>query len=91
MATQGARAKLTPLGVFHHFGFGGFGCDHEERPEILRIGAKRAAAARAIGAEAVGIGSARFSPGELLASGAAHAFGDLAAAGVLPALLGGAV
>jgi len=49
------------------------------------------AAARAIGAEAVGIGSARFSPGELLASGAAHAFGDLAAAGVLPALLGGAV
>ena len=40
----GARAKLAPLGVFDHFGFGGFGCDHENRPAILRIGAERGAA-----------------------------------------------
>jgi phosphoglycolate phosphatase-like HAD superfamily hydrolase len=108
---EGARAKLTPLGVFHHFGFGGFGCDHEERAELLRIGAARGAArlghplgecrvvvigdtprdveaARAIGAEAVGIGSARFACDQLLASGAARAFADLAAEGILPALLG---
>ena len=108
---EGARAKLTPLGVFHHFGFGGFGSDHEQRPDIVRIGAERGAAtlghplsacrvvvigdtprdvqaARAIGAEAVGIGSARFSCDELRASGAASAFADLAAPGILPAILG---
>ena len=40
----GARAKLTPLGIFDRFRFGGFGCDHEEREHILRIGAERGAA-----------------------------------------------
>ena len=39
----GARAKLTPLGVFEHFRFGGFGCDHEDRHAILRIGQERGA------------------------------------------------
>jgi phosphoglycolate phosphatase-like HAD superfamily hydrolase len=110
---EGARAKLAPLGVLHHFGFGGFGCDHEERAEILRIGAERGAAAlgrtrgacrvvvigdtprdvaaaRAIGAEAIGIGSARFGRAELTASGAACAFDDLAAPELVGALLGGA-
>jgi phosphoglycolate phosphatase len=107
----GAHAKLGPLGVLHHFGFGGFGCDHEDRAEIIRIGAARGAralglaraacrvvvigdtprdvaAARAIGAEAVGVGSARFSRAELLASGAASAFDDLAHPAILAALLG---
>jgi phosphoglycolate phosphatase len=108
---EGARAKLVPLGVYHHFGFGGFGCDHEERAEIVRIGAERGAhalghplaacrvvvvgdtprdvaAARAIGAEAIGVGSARFSRAELIASGALHAFEDLADPALLGALLG---
>ncbi len=39
----GARAKLAPLGIFDRFPFGGFGCDHEDRVELLRIGAKRGA------------------------------------------------
>jgi len=40
----GARAKLSPLGLFERFRFGGFGCDHEERATLLRIGAARGAA-----------------------------------------------
>jgi phosphoglycolate phosphatase len=40
----GARAKLAPLGVFERFAFGGFGCDHEDRHVILRLGAERGAA-----------------------------------------------
>ena len=40
----GARAKLAPLGVFDQFAFGGFGCDHEDRHVILRLGAERGAA-----------------------------------------------
>jgi phosphoglycolate phosphatase-like HAD superfamily hydrolase len=39
----GARAKLAPLGVFEHFRFGGFGCDHEDRHVILRLGQERGA------------------------------------------------
>ena len=41
---DGARVKLEHVGIFDRFGFGGFGCDHEERPELLRIGATRGAA-----------------------------------------------
>jgi phosphoglycolate phosphatase-like HAD superfamily hydrolase len=107
----GAHAKLRPLGVLHHFGFGGFGCDHEERAEIIRIGAGRGAAAlghpvsecrvvvigdtprdvaaaRAIGADAIGVATARFTRETLLASGAASAFDDLAHPGLLAVLLG---
>jgi phosphoglycolate phosphatase-like HAD superfamily hydrolase len=40
----GARAKLVPLGVYERFAFGGFGCDHEDRRVILRLGAERGAA-----------------------------------------------
>jgi phosphoglycolate phosphatase-like HAD superfamily hydrolase len=40
----GARVKLAKLGIHERFGFGGFGCDHEDRAEILRIGAARGAA-----------------------------------------------
>ena len=106
----GARAKLRALGIFERFRFGGFGCDHEERGEILRIGAARGAgvlglslaacrvvvigdtprdvaAARAIGAESIGVGSSRFPASELLASGATHAFADLTDPGLVGALL----
>jgi phosphoglycolate phosphatase-like HAD superfamily hydrolase len=40
----GAQAKLERLGLHHRFAFGGFGCDHEERPRLLGIGAERGAA-----------------------------------------------
>ena len=106
----GARAKLGALGVLDRFRFGGFGCDHESRPELLRLGAARGAAllglaatdcrvvvigdtprdvvaAHAIGAQAIGIGSARFGCAELIASGAAIAFPDRAAPGIVAALL----
>lgn len=40
---RGAALKLTPVGVYQRFAFGGFGCDHEDRTELLRIGAQRGA------------------------------------------------
>ena len=49
---EGARVKLERVGVDHLFGFGGFGCDHEDRGEILRLGAGR-------GAERLGVPLAR--------------------------------
>jgi phosphoglycolate phosphatase len=45
---EGARIKLERVGLFARFGFGGFGCDHENRTALLRRGAER-------GAEALGI------------------------------------
>ncbi len=44
---EGARVKLERVGIYHRFSFGGFGSDHEERPELIRIGAERGA--RALG------------------------------------------
>ena len=40
----GARLKLERAGLERYFTFGGFGSDHEHRPELLRIGASRGAA-----------------------------------------------
>ena len=40
---EGARVKLTRVGIYERFSFGGFGCDHEDRAEILRQGANRGA------------------------------------------------
>jgi phosphoglycolate phosphatase len=45
---RGAYAKLTPGALDAHFSFGGFGCDAEDRTEVLRSGARR-------GAEALGV------------------------------------
>lgn len=45
---EGARVKLERVGIFDRFGFGGFGCDHEERPSLIRVGAER-------GAQALGV------------------------------------
>jgi len=39
----GATVKLQRGGLAEHFDFGGFGCDHEDRAELLRIGAERGA------------------------------------------------
>lgn len=41
---EGARLKLTRAALYHWFEFGGFGCDHEDRAELLRMGARRGAA-----------------------------------------------
>jgi phosphoglycolate phosphatase-like HAD superfamily hydrolase len=41
---EGARMKLEHARLHHHFAFGGFGCDHEDRPAIVRVGAERGAA-----------------------------------------------
>jgi phosphoglycolate phosphatase len=41
---RGAELKLTPVGIHNRFAFGGFGSDHEDRPELIRIGAERGAA-----------------------------------------------
>jgi phosphoglycolate phosphatase len=45
---RGAAIKLGRVALWERFGFGGFGCDHEDRAEILRTGAQR-------GAEALGL------------------------------------
>ncbi len=41
---EGARMKLEHARLHHHFAFGGYGCDHESRPAIVRIAAERGAA-----------------------------------------------
>ncbi|UQA59481.1 HAD family hydrolase [Polyangium aurulentum] len=40
---EGARIKLGRSGLFDRFAFGGFGCDHEDRAELIRVGAERGA------------------------------------------------
>lgn len=40
---HGAEIKLGALGLMEHFAFGGFGCDHEDRGELLAAGARRGA------------------------------------------------
>lgn len=40
---RGARIKLERVGLNPYFAFGGFGCDHEARPELIRRGAERGA------------------------------------------------
>jgi phosphoglycolate phosphatase-like HAD superfamily hydrolase len=48
----GARVKLARAGLADRFTFGGFGSDHEDRAELIRIGAERGAQhlGRALGA-----------------------------------------
>jgi phosphoglycolate phosphatase len=40
---EGARIKLERVGLFARFGFGGFGCDDEDRTALLLRGAERGA------------------------------------------------
>jgi len=35
--------KLSRVGIYDRFAFGGFGCDHENRVELIRCGAQRGA------------------------------------------------
>ena len=41
---QGARIKLERVRIHDRFSFGGFGCDHEDRVELIRHGARSGAA-----------------------------------------------
>jgi phosphoglycolate phosphatase-like HAD superfamily hydrolase len=41
---RGAQIKLEAVGVWERFAFGGFGCDAEDRAELLLAGAERGAA-----------------------------------------------
>jgi phosphoglycolate phosphatase len=102
----GARLKLEHGGLESYFAFGGFGCDHEQRAELLRIGAARGAsllgcaadgcrvvvigdtphdvaAARAIGAASIGVGTGGCERDRMRAAGATWAFDDLGAPDVL--------
>ncbi len=108
---EGARIKLMRASLEHWFAFGGFGCDHESRAELVRMGAMRGArhlgrdvsncrvvvigdtgrdveAARAIGADCVGVGTGGWAPAKLLELGAKAAFQDLTDPGVVEAILG---
>ncbi len=49
---EGARVKLERVGLYQSFQFGGFGDDHELRPELIRRGAQR-------GLERLGVTQAR--------------------------------
>jgi phosphoglycolate phosphatase-like HAD superfamily hydrolase len=103
--------KLERVGLFDQFSFGGFGCDAEDRVELVRIGAKRGAAilgqplercrivvigdtpkdtaaARALDAQCIGVGTGSYSPEQLLAEGATHAFADFTAPGAVSSLIG---
>jgi phosphoglycolate phosphatase len=42
---DGARLKLSRVGLHERFAFGGFGSDHEARDLLLRVGAERGALA----------------------------------------------
>jgi len=96
---EGARVKIERAGIAHHFPFGGFGCDHEHRPTIVRIAAERGAArlgvpldvdaARAIGADCVAVTTGGIDAATLAAAGATRVFDDLASDGVLAALVDG--
>lgn len=41
---RGAAIKLGRVDLFRRFGFGGYGCDAEDRSELLEVGARRGAA-----------------------------------------------
>jgi len=49
---EGARLKLARGGLDARFAFGGFGCDAEDRAELLRVGATRGAERLGVAAEA---------------------------------------
>ena len=109
---DGAKIKLSRVGLYESFGFGGFGDDHEQRPELIRRGAQRGvkhlrvpwtearvvvigdtpmdiAAAHAIGAQCMAVGTGHFTAAQLREAGADWAHDTLASPGALDALLDG--
>ncbi|HEX8826118.1 MAG TPA: HAD family hydrolase [Archangium sp.] len=49
---QGARVKLERVRIYDRFSFGGFGCDHEDRTELIRHGARSGASLLGVPVEA---------------------------------------
>lgn len=49
---RGAEVKLARVGLGEAFAFGGFGCDSEDRPTLIRRGAERGAAHLGVALEA---------------------------------------
>lgn len=109
---EGARVKLSRVGIHDRFSFGGFGCDADARADLIRIGAERGAAklgvpltecrvviigdtpkdvaaAKAIGAETVGVGTGAYTAEQLIEVGAEAAFRDLLEAGAIERVLYG--
>lgn len=97
---RGAYAKLARGGLDAAFAFGGFGCDAEDRADLLRTGARRGAerlgrsveecrvvvigdtpkdvaAALAIGARCIGVGTGSYSHEDLVKAGAHQGFATL--------------
>ncbi len=69
---RGAEIKLGAMGLFARFDFGGFGCDHEDRAELLAAGARRGAERLATRLEDCAILVIGDTPRDVLA---AHAIG----------------
>ena len=67
---RGARAKLTRGDLNHRFGFGGFGCDHEDRVELLRAGARRGASQLGVPLEEVRLVIVGDTPRDIAAAAA---------------------
>ncbi len=65
---EGARIKLERVGLFQRFGFGGFGCDDEDRTALLRRGAERGAAALGRGFHEVRVVVIGDTPKDVLAA-----------------------
>lgn len=81
------RPELVRIGAERgaaHLGRPRSGC----RVVVIGDTPKDVAAAQAIGAESIGVGTGSFTPEALRACGATHAFPDLAAPGAIEALLG---
>lgn len=49
---EGARIKLERVRIHDRFSFGGFGCDHEDRVELIRHGARSGASQLGVPVEA---------------------------------------
>jgi phosphoglycolate phosphatase len=82
-----ARPELIRVGAER--GAARLGLSRQEvRVVVIGDTPKDVAAARAVGAESVGVGTGSFRPQALLAAGATHAFDTLASPGALEAVLG---
>jgi phosphoglycolate phosphatase-like HAD superfamily hydrolase len=68
----GAEVKLGHVGLMAPFAFGGFGDDHEARPELIRVGAERGARQLGVAREAARVVVIGDTPKDVEA---AHAIG----------------
>lgn len=69
---RGAQLKLERGGLWQRFGFGGYGSDHEDRAELLAVGARRGAAQLGLAPREVRVVIVGDTPRDIAA---AHAIG----------------